>query len=162
MSDDRIADLQRRLLALEDERDIARLLAAYGPLVDAGDADGAAALWTEDGVYDVGDWLMNGRGEVASMVRSAAHQGLLERGCCHFFGPPVVTVDGDEATAVCESVLLVRRESGGYGVARAGVHLVRLRRDSSGWRIVTRTARQFDGTAAGRDLIARTLGAARH
>ena len=158
MTDDRLAALETRLARLEDEREIARLLAAYGPLVDAGDADAAAGLWTEDGVYDVGDWLMNGRGEIAAMVRSAAHQGRIERGCCHFFGPPVITVDGDEATAVCESVLLVRRDSGGYGIARAGVHLLGLRRQDGGWRIVTRTARQLDGTAAGRDLIIRALG----
>ena len=43
MSDDRIADLERRLRALEDERDIARVIASYGPLVDSGDAEGAAA-----------------------------------------------------------------------------------------------------------------------
>lgn len=151
---DRLADIERRLTQLEDERDIARLIASYGPLIDAGDAERAAALWTEDGSYDVGDWLMNSRDEVADMVRSDAHQGLIARGCCHFFGPPVVTVDGDDAVAVCESTLLVRRESGGYAVARAGLHLLRLRRESDGWRIVSRTARGLDGTPAARALIA--------
>lgn len=155
---DSLAEIDRRLRQLEDERDIARLIASYGPLVDAGDAERAAALWTEDGVYDVGDWLMTSRAEVAAMVRSEAHQGLIARGCCHFFGPPVVTVSGDEAVAVCESTLLVRRDSGGYAVARAGVHLLRLRREGGGWRIVHRTARGFDGTPASRDLIADGLG----
>lgn len=157
MNEDRLAVIERRLRALEDERDIARLIASYGPLVDSGDADGAAALWTVDGTYDVGDWLMSGRDEVAGMVRSDAHQGLIAKGCCHFFGPPVIDVDGDEAVAVCESTLLVRRESGGYAVARAGVHLLRLRRDNTMWRIVSRTARQLDGGAAGRDLITEAL-----
>ena len=158
MSDDRIAAIERRLVMLEDERDIARLIASYGPLVDAGDADGAAALWTADGSYDVGDWLMESSDEIAAMVRSDAHQGLIANGCCHFFGPPVVEVSGDEAVAVCESTLLVRRESGGYAVARAGVHVLRLRRDEGRWRITSRVARQFDGTAAGPDLIAGILG----
>ena len=152
-----LADLERRLRKLEDERDIARIVASYGPLVDAGDADRAAGLWTVEGTYDVGDWFMNGRYEVAAMVRSDAHQGLISRGCCHFFGPPVVTVNGDEAVAVCESTLLVRRDSGGYAVARAGVHLLRLRREAEGWRIVSRTARQLDGTRAGSDIIAAGL-----
>lgn len=160
MSDDRIADLERRLRALEDERDIARVIASYGPLVDSGDAEGAAALWVEDGVYDVGDWLMTGRSQVAEMIRSDAHQGLIRQGCCHFFGPPVVRVDGDDAVAVCESTLLVRRDAGGYGIARAGVHLLRLHRENGEWRIVHRTARQLDGTAAGHGLIAAALGAA--
>lgn len=157
MSEDRIAELERRLRRLEDERDIARLIAAYGPLGDAGDADAAAALWTADGVYDVGDWLMNGRDEVAAMVRSDAHQGLIAAGCCHFFGPPAVRVDGDDAVAVCESTLAVRRQSGGYRIARAGVHVLRLRRTPDGWRIVHRIARQFDGGAEARALIADAL-----
>lgn len=38
-----------RLRRLEDERDIARLIASYGPAVDAGDADAAAGLWASDG-----------------------------------------------------------------------------------------------------------------
>lgn len=155
---DRLNDIERRLRQLEDERDIARLIASYGPLVDAGDAERASALWVEDGRYDVGDWLMTSRAEVADMVRSAAHQGLIARGCCHFFGPPVVTVDGDEAVAVCESALLVRRESVGYGVARAGVHLLRLRREGEAWRIVSRVARGFDGSAGYQALIAEGLG----
>lgn len=157
MSEKRLHDIERRLKKLEDERDIARLIASYGPLVDSGDAEGAAALWTLDGCYDVEGWTMSGRDEIAAMVRSDAHQGLITGGCCHFFGPPVVEVSGDVALAVCESTLLVRRESGGYLVARAGVHLLRLRRDQDGWRIVSRIARQLDGTSAGRDLIAEAL-----
>lgn len=159
MSDDRMAAIERRLALLEDERDIARLIASYGPLVDSGDADGAAALWAADGSYDVGDWVMSSRDDIAAMVHSDAHQGLIAKGCCHFFGPPVIEVSGDDAVAVCESTLLVRREAGGYAVARAGVHLLRLRRDTAGWRISSRVARQLDGTAAGPDLIAGALGA---
>ncbi len=155
---ERIADLERRLHRLEDERDIAGLLAAYGPLVDAGDADAAAGLWTEEGVYDVGGWVMTGREEIAAMVRSADHQGLIAQGCCHFFGPPVITVDGDDAVAVCESTLLVRRERGGYAVLRAGVHVLRLTRHPGGWRIVTRTARQLDGRREVWEMIAAALG----
>ena len=150
---DRLDRLERRLNALEDERDIARLIASYGPLVDSGDAERVAALWAVDGVYDVEDWLMTGRAEVAAMVRSDAHQGLMARGCCHFFGPPVITVDGDDAMAVCQSTVLVRRESRGYQVARAGVHLIRLRRGDDGWEIVTRTARQLDGGSAAHELL---------
>ena len=158
MSDDRLAAVERRLAMLEDERDIAKLVASYGPLVDSGDADRAAGLWTADGRYDVGDWVMSSRDDVAAMVRSDAHQGLIAKGCCHFFGPPVIEVAGDTAVAVCESTLLVRRESGGYTVVRAGVHVLRLRRDSSGWRITSRVARQLDGTGAGPALIAEALG----
>lgn len=157
MTEDRITELESRLRALEDERDIVRLVASYGLLVDAGAADAAAALWAEEGIYDVGDWRMSGRAEIAAMVRSDAHQGLITRGCAHFFGPPVVTVDGDTALAVCESVLVLQRDSGGYSILRAGVHVVRLCREEAGWKVISRTARQFDGGATAREMIIESL-----
>lgn len=158
MTDDRLAALEDRLNLLEDERAIAQLIASYGPLVDAGDAEAVASLWAPDGSYDVGDWQMSSRDEVNAMVKSDAHQGLMARGCCHFFGPPVVTVDGDTARAVCQSTILVRREAGGYRVMRAGVHLIRLRRTEHGWQIVSRVARQLDGSGEAFDLIVTGLG----
>lgn len=163
MSTERLDLLEQRLKALEDERAVARLLASYGPLVDSGDAEGAAALWAVDGVYDVEDWLMHGREAIVDMVRSGAHQGLITRGCCHFFGPPVVTIDGDEALAVCDSILMVRAdsESAGYRVLRAGVHLISLRRAGESWEIVQRTARQLDGSRDALDLLAAGLAARR-
>ncbi|WP_328355298.1 nuclear transport factor 2 family protein [Mycobacterium sp. NBC_00419] len=157
MSEDRLAALERRLAAVEDERAIARLIASYGPLVDAGEAQAVAALWTADGSYDVGDWNMSGRAEIVEMVHSDAHQGLMARGACHFFGPPVVSVDGDEATAVCQSIILVRRQAGGYHAMRAGVHLLTLRRADHGWQIVTRAARQLDGGGEAFGLITEGL-----
>lgn len=44
-----LAALEARLRRLEDERDVARLIASYGPYVDAADAEGTAALWATDG-----------------------------------------------------------------------------------------------------------------
>ncbi len=90
-----VDDIAARLRRLEDERDIARLIASYGPAVDAGDADAAARLWAPDGIYDVDGWRMEGREQVHAMVQSSAHQKLVAKGCCHFLGPCVVTVSGD-------------------------------------------------------------------
>ncbi len=120
MSEQRLAELERRLQQIEDERAIERLIASYGPLVDAGDPESTAALWHHDGVYDVENWLMSGREQIAAMVRSRGHQDLIARGCTHFLGPAVVTVTGDEAVAVCESTLLLRRATT-YEPVRAGV-----------------------------------------
>ena len=147
-----LAELEKRLQRIEEERAIERLIASYGPLVDAGEADSTAALWATDGVYDVDEWLMRGRDDVAAMVRSDAHQGLIRRGCCHFLGPAVVTVDGDDAVAVCESVLLIRRDDG-YVAARAGANHFRLHRTDGRWEIVVRTTRALDGSAEPRELL---------
>lgn len=152
MTDDRLAALEQRLQHIEDERAIERLIASYGPLVDAGEADAAAQLWAVDGVYDVERWAMHGRDAVASMVRSDAHQRLIRSGCCHFLGPAVVSLDGDEAVAVCESVLLAGRDDG-LVVLRAGANYFRLRRIDDRWQIITRITRALNGKTEAGDLL---------
>jgi len=148
-----LAELERRLQRIEDERAIEKLIASYGPLVDAGEADAVASLWAVDGVYDVEGWHMGSRADVAAMVRSDAHQGLITRGCCHFLGPAVVTVDGDDAVSVCESIL-VTRHSEGISVSRIGANHFRLRRVDGRWQITERRTRALDGRAEARALLA--------
>lgn len=155
MNEQRLADLEARLQRIEDERAIERMIASYGPLVDAGEAELVAALWRADGTYDVEDWLMDGSADIADMVRSRGHQDLINGGCVHFLGPAVVTVHGDEAVAVCESTLLVKREAG-YEVARGGANYFHLHREPEPpgrWRIVTRITRRLDGSAHSRSLL---------
>lgn len=152
MTDDRLAELERRLRRIEDERAIERSIASYGPLVDAGDADAVAALWAAGGGYDVDGWQMNSREDVAAMVRSDAHQGLIGRGCCHFLGPAVATVDGDDAVAVCQSIVVTRRDDG-FAVWRAGANHFRLRRIDGRWQVVQRTTRALDGNPDARQLL---------
>jgi ketosteroid isomerase-like protein len=154
VSDDRLDRLEARVLALEDELAIIRLVASYGPLVDAGEADAVAGLWAEDGTYDVEGWNMAGRAEIRAMVESDGHQGLIDGGCSHFLGPAHVTVRGDEAVAVCESVL-VRHRDGAFSVRRAGANHFALRRGVDGWRITDRKTRALDGSAEARDLLAK-------
>jgi uncharacterized protein (TIGR02246 family) len=155
-------ELAARLRRLEDERDIRQLIASYGPAVDAGDADAAARLWATDGVYDVDGWRMEGRADIHAMVSSAAHQNLVAKGCCHFLGPSVVTVTGDEAVAVCESLVLVRddRDVEGYRVWRATAHHFALRRIDDQWQITTRTSRVLDGNPDAHALLTKGLAGA--
>lgn len=158
-----VDELLARMRRLEDERDIARLIAAYGPAVDAGDADAAADLWASDGSYDVDGWRLDGRADVHAMVRSSAHQSLVAKGCCHFLGPCVVTVDGDSAVAVCESVVLVRDgsdegpEKGSYRVWRCTANHFTLQRVDGQWRIGARTSRILDGTPDAHALLTKGL-----
>ncbi|OBH98649.1 nuclear transport factor 2 family protein [Mycobacterium sp. E2733] len=154
MSD--VDDLSARLRRLEDERDIARLIASYGPAVDAGDADAAARLWADDGIYDVDGRRMEGREQVHAMVRSSAHQNLVAKGCGHFLGPCVVTVTGDSAVAVCESLVLVR-DGDGYRVWRCAANHFTLLRSDGEWRIGVRTTRVLDGNPDAHDLLTRGL-----
>ena len=45
VTDDRLAELEQRLQRIEDERAIERMIASYGPLVDACEANAVAELW---------------------------------------------------------------------------------------------------------------------
>jgi uncharacterized protein (TIGR02246 family) len=149
----RLARLEERLGRVEDERAVARVVAAYGPLVDSGDADGVAALWEADGVYDVDELFMTGREEIAAMVRSAPHQGWIAGGCAHVMGPPHVTVTGDEAVAVGYSLMVVR-EDAGFRLRRATANVWRLRRSATGWLVTDRTNRVLDGRPEAPRLLA--------
>lgn len=149
----RLAALEDRLRALEDERDITRLILSYGPLVDSGCPAGVAALWEPDGVYDVDELLMTGQAEIEAMVRSAGHQRWIAGGCAHVAGPPHITLDGDEATAVGYTLMIVKRPDG-FVLRRATANRWRLRRTPAGWRAVTRTNRVLDGREESPDLLA--------
>ena len=148
----RLRDLEQRLQALSDQVEVTQLIASYGPLVDAGAAGEVAALWSEDGSYDVEGWQMRSRADVEAMVNSDGHQTLIARGACHFLGPARVTVDGDTAAAVCESLLVVHRD-GKWIVARAGANHFTLNRIDGRWQIVLRTTRALTGSLEARALL---------
>lgn len=155
MTDQRehLAELEQRLAKLEDEQAINRLIASYGPLVDSGCATEVAAIWDADGVYDVDELSMAGREQIEAMVRSSGHQGWIEGGCAHFLGPPHVTVHGDEAVAVCHSLMVIR-EDGRFVVRRATANHWQLHKRADGWRVTTRTSRALDGRAEAPALLA--------
>ncbi len=70
--------LAARVRQLEDHLEITQLVAQYGPAVDSGSADAAAALWTEDGGFDAVPYLqMRGHDDIAGMVRGDGHQSLI-------------------------------------------------------------------------------------
>ncbi|OBI44402.1 nuclear transport factor 2 family protein [Mycobacterium sp. E796] len=147
-----IDDLAARLRQLEDEREISRLIASYGPAVDAGDAAAAARLWATHGTYDVEGWQMDSQDDVHAMVTSASHQNLVANGCCHFIGPSVVTVTEDSAVAVAESLVLVR-DGASYRVWRSTANHFELQRTVGSWRITKRTSRVLNGDPGARALL---------
>ncbi|MEW2352159.1 nuclear transport factor 2 family protein [Spirillospora sp. NPDC029432] len=149
----RLADLERRLRAVEDEQEITKLILSYGPLVDSGCADQVAELWEPDGVYDVDEIYMAGRDQIGKMVRSSNHQGWIQGGCAHFPGPPHITLDGDEATAVAYTLMIVNTPDG-FTLRRATANHWTLRRTEAGWRAVNRTNRVLDGRDESPDLLA--------
>jgi uncharacterized protein (TIGR02246 family) len=146
-----VAALARRVERLEDELAIHRVITRYGLAVDAGDAVGAADVFTPDGVYDTDVGRMEGRDAVATMVRSARHQEMVGH-CAHQMGPAVVTIAGPaKASAVGYSRV--------YLATRAGIHVYRvsvnaweLAKADGEWRIVRRRTRVL-GHAEALDVL---------
>ncbi len=159
----RIAETEGRLAAAEDELAILRILGAYSPRVDSGDADGVAALWTSDGVYDVDTGRLDGHDGLVEMVRSDDHQGLIAHGCGHVPSLPVVLVDGDRAVATGYTQLVVRSSRPGrFTVLRVTASRWELERRGPreaadrGWRVVLRTARVMGDDGEGRAVLGRS------
>ncbi|OEV04577.1 nuclear transport factor 2 family protein [Streptomyces oceani] len=160
-AEERLALLEGRLARLEDEAAVTALILSYGPLVDSGQAEAVAALWTPDGVYDVDELLMTGRAEIEAMVRSGKHQRWIREGCAHVVGAPRVRVTGDEAVAVCYTLMIVRApEAGEFTLRRATANHWRLRRGPHGWRVTVRSNRVLDGRPESPELLASGVGAA--
>ena len=133
---------------MSDVEDITQVIAAYGPAVDRGDAEAVAALFTDDGWYDVAGHRYEGRAALVAMVRSDGHQGLLEQGAAHVMGLPRVDVDGDTAVAVNQSVVHIAGK-----VWRVAANRWQLVRTPEGWKVATRTNRLLDGSQEARDLL---------
>ena len=147
---ERIAE---RLRALEDREAIRDLIARYGPLADAGDAEAVAALWSEEGSYAVGGMgEACGRAAIAALISGPLHQSLLADGCAHVLTSPAIDLAGDSAVARCHSVVF-RHEDGEWAPVRVAANRWELRRGADGWQVVRRDNALLDGSAAARALL---------
>ena len=150
-----VAELTARVRQLEDQVAIGQLVARYGPAVDSGSAAAAAALWADDGVFEVpphGAWA--GHEEIAGMVNGPGHQALITNGAAHVLTAPLVAVDGDQARAL-NYALNIRwdADQDRFWVARVSANGWHLRRYPEGWRIVHRVNRALDGSPEPRAVL---------
>jgi uncharacterized protein (TIGR02246 family) len=146
--------LTETVRVLEDEREIIQLISSYGPAVDSGQSEVAAAIWTEDGVYDTDSAVWQGRAEIAGMVEGAFHQQLIAEGAAHVVGVPHIRITGHRAVATCYSRVF-RHTEAGFEVWRVAVNRWELVRTPEGWRTSYRTNRLLDGSEAARELLRR-------
>jgi SnoaL-like domain len=156
----RLVALEARLRAAEDELEILRLLNSYGPLVDSGAGEEAAALWVDGGGYDFGDAHGGGRlsapDELVSLYESEYHRGLVATGSAHLTGTPRVIVSGDTAAAVGYS-FVIARSGDHWTVQRAAVNHWLLVRADTGWRIAERFNRLLDGSPGSHAVMRKVL-----
>lgn len=127
-----LSDLQARLGRLEDIEAIRQLKARYCALCDAGyDADGLAALFTADGVWDGGRTfgVAEGREAIRRHFQGASKRISIAR---HQVMNPIIEINGDLATG---EWLLFQPCTTGPGQAAwlAATYRDRYRREGGVW-----------------------------
>ncbi len=124
------ADAVRRLLDLEAIRDLAH---RYAHCIWRRDADGAAALFAEDGSMDTGDRPpLVGR----EAIREAYRAILPSSDLLPFVHDHLIELAGDRATGTCHLDLRMTRD--GQRFLGAGCYDDRYVRATDGWRFASR------------------------
>ncbi len=154
---DRLAALERRVLLLEDEVAVLRLVNSWGPAVDTGSSEAAAALWDEAGVLESGVSHLVGPSAIAAMVEGDGQQSLIRQGCAHVQSAPIVTVDGDRAEAVTYSQVYLHSDQG-HHVWRVSANQWEFARTQNGWRVTHRANRVIDGSPDAQQILVRAVG----
>jgi SnoaL-like domain len=159
IDDGRLAALEARVRVLEDHEALAQLVATCGPAVDSGSADAAAAIWFEDGVFDVaGIFELVGHEGIAGMVNGDGHQSLIRNGRAHVLTAPKLAVDGDDARGW--NYAFNPRwddESDRFWIARLSANEWTFRRGPDGWHVVRRTNVNLDGGEMAREVLRRAV-----
>ena len=126
--------LLARLQRLEDLQAIHQLFVDYGDRLDAGDLDGYADLFTDDGELLLGPLgRAQGRDAIKEMMAPSL-AGLVGRSF-HQISNPRVTLDGDRATAVVMWTVIQVDDAGRPVMPMMGHHEDDLVRDGGRWRI---------------------------
>lgn len=152
VADAPVADAEARLRALEDRAELAELIARYGPIVDAGQGELLGELWTPDGRYAIGDEFSLAGEQVPALTELPDHRAYLAAGCGHLLTAPTLRVDGDSATGVNHSFVLVR-DGERWVVDRASANEWTFTRTAEGWRVALRRNRLLDGSPEARALL---------
>jgi len=145
-TEERLAQIEERLQAAEDQLEIINLLNTFGPLIDSGEGAKAPYLWVEGGVYDMGA-VRRGIAyeDMATIWTADSHKQYVRNGMSHLTAVPRIAVDGDNAEAVGYSYVMMR-EGERWFIARASINHWTLTRMPDGWRIVERHNRLLDGS----------------
>jgi ketosteroid isomerase-like protein len=145
--------LEARIARLEDQLAIHRLINSWGPAVDTGQAEAAAALFSDDAVLKSDMSHLIGPAAIEEMVHSDGQQALIRQGSAHIPAFPLVEIDGDSARALGYSRVYLHTESG-YEVWRVSANYWEFRRTANGWRVSRRVNHVIDGGPEAQELLA--------
>ncbi len=143
------------MTGLDDRLAIQEVIAQYAYTYDAGDADGFAALFTEDAVWEMlasGATRPDVRLESRAAIREWAAHRLRERAgrftsCHHQSGVVFDELTADAART--RTMVLVTHQGAGDAAPHptdSAVYHDRWRRTPAGWRLTHRTVRRDGGS----------------
>ena len=156
--EDRLNALEHRLQDVESQLELYQAVSTYGPAVDSLSLDLAASLWTEDGVYDIGDerFDMAGHADILDTLNADYHQDLVAKGCAHTMSLPLIAIKDDKAIGLGYHRLYTHQDAG-FGLHRLSISRWDWVKASGRWVATRRTHRLLDGSPEGRELIRQTL-----
>ena len=131
--------------------DATEVAAGYFSAWNARDPDAVAAVFAEDGVYDVDVGRMEGRDAITAMLEGERHQAMVGH-CAHQIGPAVVRFDErDRASALGYSRVYLETRAGTH-VYRVSLNRWELVKQHGEWLIARRTTRKL-GSADALDVL---------
>lgn len=117
--------------------DISELICRYNRGVDNHDRSLLADLFAEDCVLETMGRVFTGRDAVVELLTAGGEKDDARPMTAHHTGNVLISVQGDDATAESD-FLVVRRGERLVEVVMAGRFFDRFRREISGWRLVHR------------------------
>jgi len=156
----RLELLEFRQAILEDQEKIRRCLARYGYNADLGRSEAWVDVWTEDGLYDLGNVRLAGKAELRGMITSPTHQHKLEieNRSFHSVFNLFIEIEGQTAWAEGYSIVFVRRPEG-VTPFTAGYNHWDFAREGDGWLMTRRLRRPLGGDEWGGETIKSYLDA---
>jgi ketosteroid isomerase-like protein len=153
---DRVAALEARVVHLEDQLAVHRLINSWGPAVDTGNGEAAASLFAEDAILESDLSYLIGPAAITAMVYAEGHQSLIRDGSAHIPAFPIVTIEGDRASATGYT-RVYRHTENGYDVWRVSANQWEFRRTADGWRVTRRTNHVIDGGPEANEILGRVF-----
>jgi uncharacterized protein (TIGR02246 family) len=136
-----IQALAQRLQQVEDELAINRVIVEYAVRLDARDLDGYIELFAENGTWQVGTMVREGRAAIREMLTGLYGQPEIEPyGYASFrtVANVQIDVDGDRATARSRHLTLERGPRGNPTPILTGLYEDEFIRENGQWKILRR------------------------
>ena len=138
---------------MNDYEAVRRTISLYSQLMDQGRFDEFGELFTEDavstsiaGTVNPVSWTAHGRADIVANTRNIVGK-LLEQGdVIHLAANPVIDVDGEQAKAWWDVVVL-QITATGFTPLRSGRYQARFVKRGERWLLAHRTLLQCGGTA---------------